>query len=148
MAPAKRNVVMNVVMKVGFMALVTRIGVGSIDAHHSYSEYDRETAASIEGEVEEILWVNPHVVLRVETQSSGTIRAEWWNLQQFARFSRDVHRDTLKIGDHVIITGSVNKNPETRIITLLREVRRPVDGWIWSNPNNASTNGLETPEQP
>jgi len=86
--------------------------------------------------------------LRLETPSGGTARVEWWNLNQFARFSRDVNRDTLKVGDHIVITGSVNRNPEKRIIMLSREIRRPADGWSWSNPNNATNNKIEASVRP
>jgi hypothetical protein len=50
----------------------------------------------------------------------------------------------VRAGDHLIITGSVNKNPEKKILTLLTEISRPADGWRWENParrpNSTPTN--------
>jgi hypothetical protein len=41
-----------------------------------------------------------------------------------------VTRETLKVGDHVIITGSPGRNPQdhrVRMVTLFR----PKDGFVW-----------------
>jgi hypothetical protein len=46
--------------------------------------------------------------------------------------SRDgVSRDTLKPGDHVIITGNPGRNPEDHRVRM-RSIKRPADGFGWS----------------
>lgn len=37
------------------------------NAHHSMSEYDRSVVTEFEGEVVQLSWTNPHVLLWVET---------------------------------------------------------------------------------
>jgi hypothetical protein len=47
-----------------------------------------------------------------------------------AQLSGRVSRDTLKPGDHVIITGNPGRNPDDHRVRLLT-FRRPSDGRTW-----------------
>jgi hypothetical protein len=109
---------------------------GVARGHHSYAEYDRSKVVALEGTISKIMWVNPHVLLTIDT-SSGAYLVEWWSLTQFGRAA--ITADTLKVGDHVVVRGSVNRNPEKKIITLLKEVRRPADGWVWADTRAVAT---------
>lgn len=48
--------------------------------------------------------------------------------------------DILKLGDHLVVSGSPNKDPAKNILKLLGEIHRPSDGWTWSRqiPGNGS----------
>jgi len=119
------------------MAVVLLIA-GSMSAHHSYADYDRDTAVSLEGTLKKVLWANPHVVLTLETRSQGEYAVEWAAVSQLAQ--QGIRAVPVKEGDRLIVTGSINKNPEKRILTILREISRPADGWRWVNPNRANLN--------
>lgn len=99
-------------------------------AHHSYGQYDRCKKVALEGTVESVGWQNPHVLLMLATDT-GVYRVEWQTLTQLQQAG--VEQTTLSAGDRVVVTGSINRDPETKIVTLLTEVRRPEDGWSWRN---------------
>jgi thiamine monophosphate kinase len=42
-----------------------------------------------------------------------------------------VTRDTLKPGEHVVVTGNPGRNPADHRLRL-RRISRPADGWEWS----------------
>ena len=52
---------------------------GSAAAHHSTAEYDRSTLRELEGELTEVRWRNPHVMVKLRTakrrRSSGGLGA-------------------------------------------------------------------------
>ena len=101
-------------------------------AHHSYAQYDRCSNVSIEGEIQHITWSNPHVVIILKTEKSVDYRIEWFNVQRLARYG--IGQETLQAGDRVIITGSENRDPEEKIVTLLTGLNRTSDDWFWSRP--------------
>ena len=113
-----------------------------LSAHHGYAEYDRNAPASLEGTVKHVLWANPHVVLTLETQDRGEYSVEWMAIFQLSR--QGINAVPVKEGDRLIVTGSMNRNPEKRILTLVQEISRPADGWHWVNPNR--TNLSSTPK--
>ena len=61
---------------------------------------------------------------------------EWWAVFQLSRLG--ITAAPVKEGDHLIVTGSINRNPEKRILTLVREISRPTDGWHWANPDRTN----------
>jgi uncharacterized protein DUF6152 len=106
--------------------------VVSAIAHHSYAEYDRNKAVTLEGAISKVLWANPHVLITLHTENQGDYSIEWGAVSQLTRQGMNVA--ALKSGDRVVVTGSVNRNPEKHILTLVREIRRPADGWLWTRP--------------
>jgi hypothetical protein len=112
------------------------LSVGSMIAHHGYAEYDRNALVSLEGTVKQVVWANPHVVLKLETQTKGEYSVEWGAVFQLARTG--ITAVPVKEGDRLIVTGSINRNPEKRILTIVQEIRRPADGWHWENPNRTN----------
>lgn len=105
-------------------------------AHHSYTDYDREIDVTLVGTVTELLWANPHVVVTLQTPNRGEYRVEWLALFQLAQ--QGIDSTAVKTGDRLEITGSLNKNPDRRILTLVHEVRRPADGWRWVDARRPS----------
>lgn len=98
-------------------------------AHHNYALYDRCTRVSLEGDIASIEWTNPHVLIDLKTGDAQTYRIEWAALQQLAQ--AHVSTDALKAGDHVVIVGSVMRDPERKVMSLVSEIRRPSDGWSY-----------------
>jgi hypothetical protein len=107
------------------------VPVVSAVAHHGYGEYDRDRMVTLEGGIKKVVWANPHVTITLDT-NQGEYSAEWGSVVQLTR--QGMYTAMLKAGDRITVTGAVNKNPEKRIITLLREIRRPSDGWRWADP--------------
>jgi hypothetical protein len=108
---------------------LTICAVGSVSGHHSYGEYDRRSVVTLEGTIQLIRWVNPHVLLTLDT-GSGPYLVEWLSARQL---DNETSARALNPGDHIVVRGSVNRNPEKKIITLLKDIRRPTDGWAWTD---------------
>ena len=109
--------------------LGSMIFTAAASAHHSYGAYFEDQTVSIEGTVESIHFANPHVTFSLRTDAGEVYTAEWQNLIQLRH--GNVGPTTLKAGDRVIVVASPPRDPSSRKITLLREIRRPADGWLW-----------------
>jgi hypothetical protein len=79
-----------------------------------------------------VLWANPHVVITLETEDSGTYVVEWRDLRRLTR--EGIADGSLKAGERIVVTGSRHRNPDRNVVTLLTEVRRIGDDWTWSRP--------------
>ena len=110
------------------------MGPAPLSAHHWFSaNFDSTKPFTLTGTVVRFAWANPHVVLTLETQTKGEYSVEWGEVSQLARTG--ITAVPVKEGDRLIVTGSINRNPEKRILTLVQEISRPADGWYWENPN-------------
>src|SRR5215813_6066346 len=98
-------------------------------AHHSYAAYDREHPVSIEGQISQVLYANPHVILTVRT-NDAEYTVEWLSLYQVSRWI--VSKGKLAVGDHIVVTGSALRDRTEHRISLVTDIRRPSDGWTWS----------------
>ena len=101
-------------------------------AHHSFAAtYIENDSVTVEGDLVTIELRNPHSFVNVMVQDkSGTMvryLVEWGSTTQLAG---KISRDTLKAGDHIIITGNPARNPEDHRVRLVT-LRRPKDGWSW-----------------
>lgn len=101
-------------------------------AHHSFAAtYLEDQSITIEGQLVQFLLRNPHsfVHVMVKEPDGTTARyvVEWGSPSQLAG---RVSRDTLKPGDHVIISGNPGRNPADHRVRLLT-FKRPKDGWSW-----------------
>jgi hypothetical protein len=102
-------------------------------AHHSFAAtYLEDQTVTIEGELVQFLFRNPHSFVHVNVkEKDGTVvryAVEWGGAGQLG--GQGVTRETLKAGDHVIISGSPGRNPKdhrVRMVTL----HRPKDGFGW-----------------
>jgi hypothetical protein len=104
-----------------------------VHAHHSFaSEFIESQSISIEGDVREFQFRNPHAILLVDARDvaghAQTYAAEWAGAGRLGRMGIDTA--TLKPGDHVIVTGSPGRNPSDHTIHL-KQIQRPSDGWSW-----------------
>lgn len=111
---------------------VTVLGVKAY-AHHSFaSTYLEGQKMTIEGDVVQFLYRNPHSFLHVEAKDDkgNVVRwaVEWGGGGQLG--SKGITRDTLKPGDHVIVVGSPGRNPDDHRMRMIN-ITRPSDGWKW-----------------
>ena len=115
-----------------FIVALSAIAAPSL-AHHSFAAtYVEDQSVTIEGQLVQFLFRNPHsfVHLVVKQRDGSQVRyaVEWGGAGQLG--GQGVTRETLKAGDHVIITGSPGRNPKdhrVRMVTL----HRPKDGFGW-----------------
>ena len=99
-------------------------------AHHSFaSTYFRDKTVSVEGKVVEFLYRNPHSVVLVEA-GGVTWAGDWSSAGQLSR--QGIDEDTLKPGDHVIVTGNPGRNAADHRLRM-QTLTRPSDGWKWSD---------------
>jgi hypothetical protein len=102
------------------------------NAHHSFAAtYLEGQSVTIEGDLVTFELRNPHsfVNVMVKDASGGMVRylVEWGSTTQL---QGKITRDTLKAGDHIIITGNPARNPDDHRVRLVT-LRRPKDGWSW-----------------
>ena len=105
-------------------------------AHHSFAAtYFEDKSVTIEGNVVEFDFRNPHSLLTLEVPDDGTGQgkatmwlAEW---RSAGRLLNDgVSKDTLHPGDHVIVSGSPGHAAAEHKIHL-KKINRPADGFHW-----------------
>lgn len=118
------------------LPLLALLTAASAFGHHGYADYNRDAPVVLEGTVQNVMWANPHVVITIQTEDKGEYSIEWRAVLQLARTG--VTAVPVKQGDHIVVTGSLNRNPERHILTLVREIHRPSDGWHWEDPRYPS----------
>jgi Family of unknown function (DUF6152) len=101
-------------------------------AHHSFAAtYIVDKEIKIEGDLVQFMFRNPHSFLHVmapdEKGQMQRFAIEWAAAGQLT----GVTRDTLKYGDHVIITGNPGRTAEDHRVRM-RSIFRPKDGFKWS----------------
>ena len=118
-----------------FIALITAalLAGGRAYAHHSFAAtYFVDQEVTVEGTLTQFLYRNPHSFVKVEAKDDKgetvTWSVEWGGGAQLTQ--EHVTRDTLKPGDHVIVTGNPGRDPSEHRIRL-HKIVRPSDGWKW-----------------
>jgi hypothetical protein len=119
--------------RIRLVALIALSAGGVSRAHHSFTAtYDETLQGRIEGEVAQVLFRNPHSMIHVIAPGDdGSVHRwtiEWAGIA--ALNGGGVTRETLRIGDHVIVTGNPGRNAEEHRLRLL-SIERPSDGWSW-----------------
>ena len=77
----------------------------------------------------EFLYRNPHSVVLVEA-GGVTWAGDWSSAGQLSR--QGIDEDTLRPGDHVIVTGNPGRNAADHRLRM-QTLTRPSDGWKWSD---------------
>jgi DNA/RNA endonuclease YhcR with UshA esterase domain len=102
-------------------------------AHHSFgATYEVNKQVKLDGKIVEFVYRNPHSFVHVEAPDpDGKVQrwaVEWGGTTQLQ--TAGVKRDTLKVGDKVVITGRPSRVPgEYRV--LMVNLTRPSDGFQW-----------------
>lgn len=102
-------------------------------AHHSFAAtYFEDKTMTVEGELVQFLYRNPHSFVHVvapdENGKKQRWAVEWGGGGQLTR--QGVTRETLKPGDRVVITGNPGRNAADHRLRM-RTILRPADGWKW-----------------
>jgi hypothetical protein len=85
-------------------------------AHHSTSEYDQKQITEIAGTLSEVLWQNPHAMLKVTVVEAG--KTVVWEIEcsPISTLERSsVNRAALRIGDTVKVAGFPSRLSPTRL---------------------------------
>jgi hypothetical protein len=120
--------------RVGAALLISGLTWTQAHAHHSFAaSYLEDQSVTVEGDVVEFQFRNPHslILLSVpdEAGTSHTFVAEWASgtrLQQ-----QGLTADSLRPGDHLVITGAPGRDQDERRVHL-KQVTRSGDGWSWA----------------
>jgi hypothetical protein len=101
-------------------------------AHHSFAAtYVVDKEIKIEGDLVQFMFRNPHSFVHVmAADDKGEMQrfaVEWAAAGQLT----GITRDTLKYGDHVIVTGNPGRTAEDHRLRM-RSIFRPKDGFKWS----------------
>src|ERR1044072_7037812 len=110
----------------------------TVFAHHSFgATYDTSKQMKLEGKLVQFIYRNPHSFVHVEAPDAAGVMqrwaVEWGGTAQLA--GAGVKRDSLKIGDHVVIVGRPSRVPggfRMRMVTLTRRS----DGFKWGSNAN------------
>src|SRR5262249_39631516 len=102
---------------IGALALAATAS-GSAWAHHSFAaEFDINAPITLEGEVIQFEWVNPHSWLHVNVTNPDTGEMEEWKFEggaPSALLRRGWNRNSLPAGTHVIVQGFRSRDGENR----------------------------------
>jgi hypothetical protein len=110
--------------------LILVLAGSSARAHHSHPDFLLDHKVSVEGTLEALTYANPHVVLRIRT-AQGVLYTAEWQAASWLQYHAHVTLTTLRVGDHVIISGAPSRDPASHELVRLQEVRRPSDGWAY-----------------
>ncbi len=102
-------------------------------AHHSFAAtYLEDKIQKVDGKVVQFLFRNPHSFLLVEGPDGKGVMQRWsveWGASgQLGR--QGVTRDSLKVGDRVIVEGNPGRTTEDHRLRMIN-ITRPSDGWKW-----------------
>jgi Family of unknown function (DUF6152) len=113
-------------------AVVLLVGAASY-AHHSYaSTYDVRQEVTLKGKLVQFVYRNPHTFVHVQApDENGQMQrwaVEWGGTTQLDRSG--VTRDTLKVGDDVVIVARPSR-VQGEYRALMVKLTRPSDGFTW-----------------
>src|SRR5262245_47729477 len=113
-------------MKRALYSLIAVASVCSIpvlSAHHSFAEtYLAEKEVKVDGQLIQFLFRNPHSFLQVDAPDDKGVMQRWSIEWAAAGSLKGVRGDTLKYGDHIIVTGNpgrVEQDHRMRMLSLL-----------------------------
>lgn len=116
------------------LGLLTSMLVAPSSAHHSLSNYEYDRRVTLEGQVTEFRFINPHPVLMVE------VDGRTWTLEMDNRFELvaiGITDTTFRSGERVTVSGSPARDGGATM--YLRRLERLADGLLYeqrgSNPS-------------
>jgi len=107
---------------------------GRAGAHHSFAAtYFEDKTQTIEGTIVQFMFRGLHSFVHVEApDGNGQMQrgaVEWAATAQLKESGVDY--ESLKPGDHVIVTGNPGRTASDHRLRM-QSVERPKDGWKWS----------------
>ena len=116
-------------------AAASLVATSAVHAHHSYAAtYDVTRQVKLEGKLVQFVYRNPHSFVHVMAPDDKGVEqrwaVEWSGTTQLG--SAGVNKETLKVGDHVVIVARPSRVPgEYRALMLT--LKRPSDGFAWGS---------------
>jgi Family of unknown function (DUF6152) len=110
----------------------------TVSAHHSFAAtYETGKSITLEGSIVQFVYRNPHSFVHIDAPDASGVSqrwaVEWGGTTQLAQAG--VKRDSLKVGDKVVISGRPSRVPgEYRV--LMVNLSRPSDGFTWGRGTN------------
>ena len=102
--------------------------------HHSIAgDYFMDQSSTVEGDLMKVQLRNPHSWVEFTGMDPKTGKMVTWSVEWngAGRLEKDgITPETLKPGDHVIITGQPGRKAEEHRLHML-VITRPADGWKW-----------------
>ena len=105
-------------MRTKAAVLIAAVGVllagGGLVAHHSFAaEFDAKQPFKFTGTVTKVEWMNPHTFFYIDVIDDETKKVTNWGMEMGSPnvlMRNGWRRDTMKIGDVVIVEGSKAKD--------------------------------------
>src|SRR5215203_5686181 len=96
------------------LVAVALVGGGTAYAHHSYAPtYDTSREVRLEGKLVQFVLRNPHSFVQIEAPDDKGVKQRW--AVEWAGFvqlsNQGVQRETLKVGDDIVIVGRPSRVP-------------------------------------
>ena len=105
-----------------FACIVT---VTPVMSHHGRSNFLYDVTTTLEGKITYFRWSNPHVYMELTT-TNGNDETETWLIEGgtlIALKKQGWQKDSIKVGDNVVVAGTPHKNFEKRHLLLINIVR-------------------------
>ncbi len=135
-------------MRIGIILLALVFAV-PVTAHHAVGvAYDTETLSTIEGQVTELFWRNPHVVVTIERVGENGGR-EMWQAESGSTNSLErlgIGRDIVQIGDTVALTGALSRRGLTTMAAYTMTLADGTEVPLW--PQRAERLGRDVTPAP
>jgi len=116
------------------LAALGLVAIAPAFAHHSFAAtYFEDQTTKIEGDLVQFQFRNPHSYVHMEAKDDeGVVQRwtiEWGSGMQLS--TQGLTATTLKVGDHVVVTGAPGRDPEDHRMRM-RSIERPKDGFKWN----------------
>lgn len=108
------------------------LGTASTAFGHHPPRFERCERFTFTGQLERIEWINPHVLLFIRSAGGDLQEVGWLNPHGLTRAG--IERNTLRVGDQVVVEGGTRSDELAHKPILLSSIRRSSDGWEWSQP--------------
>jgi hypothetical protein len=115
------------------VAAAAMLSAMAASAHHSVgATYDGKKEIKLEGKLLQFMYRNPHSFVHIEAADEKGVIQRWaveWG-GAAALGGQGVQRNTLKVGDEVVITGNPSRTPGDHRVKM-NTFKRLSDGLTW-----------------
>jgi len=108
-----------------FVTCTFIINTTAVMSHHGRFDFRYDISITLEGEVVDFQWKNPHIYMDLQITNDNNETVVWLiEGGTPVRLKRQGwEKDSIKVGDHVKIVGNPNRDPEIKHLYLDHVVR-------------------------